>query len=51
MEALKEFIARRVIRLSWGEFEGVRDLSLEDLAVLRVHVEVALAERLLEEMR
>lgn len=45
-EILKEWIEKNVVTIAWGEYSGVKDLTIADLGALQALVKAALTEKI-----
>ena len=46
MTELKEWLGKNAVMRSWGEYDGISDMSMSDLGALRVLVEAAIQEKI-----
>ena len=48
---LQEWLAQNAVHCSWGEFEGIADLSIAQLGALQALVQGALMEKMTQQVK
>jgi hypothetical protein len=46
MKELIEFIQKEIVAISWGDYDGIQELTVAKLGALKALVDAALAEKL-----